>query len=122
MNIIITEEQVKTLIENEVGEYVSQTDMDSTAKNDFEDCDFEGVISERYPNRNLEFDIDSDGTVTVTDLDTEKQYTCQAKLSYEPVFNRVPSGIDPYSEKESIESHYDFTSCLREIMRQMDEE
>lgn len=97
-----------------------EPDMPQNASDDFYNSGFEATLKEKYPNMNLECDVENDGTVTVTDLDSEKYYTGQGEVEYEVMGLGYPSKYDYDSEAEGEVPYFDFTRCLKEIMTKID--
>jgi len=125
--IRLTEQGLRNLVQNMVRKALKESMWDNyendvvlTGKEDFEDSSFEYELNKRYPGRNFECWCDNDGTVTVTDLDTEKEYIGYGEVVYDNVPLGKPDPRNPYSEAEGSEGHYDFTEALRDIMAKID--
>jgi hypothetical protein len=90
------------------------------ANEDFESSGFEYAIKNRYPGVEFEFEVDNNGQVTVTDVNTGNFYLGDGEIEYEKAGMGYANPTDPYSEAEGNYPFYDFTRCLNTIMKKID--
>jgi hypothetical protein len=128
---VITEASIRRMVHNTLSRVLRESMYDDdyndygdddilTGKEDFENSGFEYEIRNRYPDKNLDITCDYDGTVTVTDLDTDAEYIGYGEVVYDTESLGHPDPRMPWREAEGRQGHFDFTDCLREIMAKID--
>ena len=100
--------------------YDDEPDMPQNASQDFDEFGFEEELKEMYPDMEFDFEVEDDGTVIVTDIETGNQYIGQGDVEYETTSLGYPSANDPYSEAEGEVPYFDFKDCFRTIVRKID--
>lgn len=115
-------ESIKNVLTERLNDMILQDgyDQNADASADFDDSSFKMAINNRYPNKQFDFEVENDGTVIVTDINTGDYYIGNAELETENVPLRKPSLHNPYIEDEGYSSFYDFTKCLNTIMKKID--
>lgn len=119
-NILITRSQLRTIIRESIGSINEWSANDSRARQDFEECGFMEELSNKYPEREFDYDVEEDGGVRITDIETGEYYDGQAETKVEYVGTGLPSKRDPYTEEEKPYEYFDFYDCLRGIMEKID--
>ena len=116
--------QLREVISRTVTKIVNEgyyyNDDESDARVDFEDSGFEYELNNRYPEVNFDYEVEKDGTVKVTDIESGNYYISHAEAEYvnEPLGHPDPKNTS--NEAEGNVTRYEFTNCLREIMEKID--
>ena len=83
---------------------------------------FDYELKQKLPNHEFEYDVDSDGEVTVMDITTGKWYKGSGEIEYDTKPLGYPDTKNPYSEAEGEVGYYSFTNALKEVLKKIDED